>query len=142
MPPRNQTSIPTEDDEASLISSQSTRNKIESDRAKRIKDVRRRLEALYENRRARKAKLQKAEWTRLRLLNEKRHELEDQILNSMMLIESPDFCCLKIRKVAFVIQTLLNIIAIHILTHRTQNYYRALEMGTEIWFGGLVGRYP
>ncbi|KAG4031365.1 hypothetical protein MFRU_009g01430 [Monilinia fructicola] len=112
MPPRNQTSIPTEDDEASLISSQSTvttmdlvqranqmmadtkkrrdakRNKIESDRAKRIKDVRRRLEALYENRRARKAKLQKAEWTRLRLLNEKRHELEDQILNSMMLIES------------------------------------------------------
>ncbi|KAB8302943.1 hypothetical protein EYC80_006259 [Monilinia laxa] len=125
MTPRDQTSIPPDDDEASLISSQSTvttmdfvqranqmmadtkrrrdakRSKIESDRAKRIKDVKRKLDALHDNRRTQRTKLQEAQWSRLHLLNERRHKLEDQILNSIMLIESQTLImalyCLKIK---------------------------------------------
>ncbi|RAL62539.1 hypothetical protein DID88_005104 [Monilinia fructigena] len=47
------------------------RNKIESDHAKRIKDVKRKLDALHENRRTQRAKLQEAQWSRLHLLNER-----------------------------------------------------------------------
>ncbi|QSZ30974.1 hypothetical protein DSL72_000534 [Monilinia vaccinii-corymbosi] len=117
MPPRNQNQnqnqnqMSTDDDVASLVSSQSSvttmdfvqranemmadtkkrrdakRTKIETDRAKRIKDVQKKIEALYEDRRTRRAKIQKAQWNHLYSLNKRRQELENQILKSITFIE-------------------------------------------------------
>ncbi|KAJ8070499.1 hypothetical protein OCU04_000873 [Sclerotinia nivalis] len=63
------------------------RNKIENERAQRIKDVKKKLGVLYENRKTQRSKIQKAQWKQLSILNTKRQELERQILDSMAVIE-------------------------------------------------------
>ncbi|KAF7856830.1 hypothetical protein EAF04_009592 [Stromatinia cepivora] len=63
------------------------RNKIENERAQRIKDVKKKLGVLYENRKIQRSKIQKAQWKKLAILNTKRQELERQILDSMAIIE-------------------------------------------------------
>ncbi|KAF7949589.1 uncharacterized protein EAE97_003098 [Botrytis byssoidea] len=64
------------------------RNKIEHERAQRIKEVRKKLGVLYENKRTQRGKLQKAQWKQLHSLDKKRQELERRILDSMKIIES------------------------------------------------------
>ncbi|CAD6447977.1 d5067f39-44a5-4855-9536-3ac494012002 [Sclerotinia trifoliorum] len=63
------------------------RNKIENERAQRIKDFKKKLGVLYENRKTQRCKIQKAQWKQLSILNTKRQELERQILDSMAVIE-------------------------------------------------------
>ncbi|KAI9641015.1 hypothetical protein NHQ30_010442 [Ciborinia camelliae] len=112
MPLRFMDNVPIEDDAASLISSNDSvtaidfvqranqmmadtkkrrdakRNKIESERAKRIKDVKKKLDVLYENKRTQRMKVQKAQWKQLHLLNKRRQELEGHIIQSITTIES------------------------------------------------------
>ncbi|KAF7893062.1 uncharacterized protein EAF02_000600 [Botrytis sinoallii] len=64
------------------------RNKIENERAQRIKEVKKKLGVLYENKKTQRGKLQKAQWKQLHSLNKKRQELERRILDSMKIIES------------------------------------------------------
>ncbi|KAF7928428.1 uncharacterized protein EAE98_005484 [Botrytis deweyae] len=64
------------------------RNKIENERAQRIKEVKKKLGVLYENKKIQRGKLQKAQWKQLHSLNKKRQELERRILDSMKIIES------------------------------------------------------
>ncbi|TGO18786.1 hypothetical protein BTUL_0007g00030 [Botrytis tulipae] len=64
------------------------RTKIEHERAQRIKEVRKKLGVLYENKRIQRGKLQKAQWKQLHSLDKKRQELERRILDSMKIIES------------------------------------------------------
>ncbi|KAF7958915.1 hypothetical protein EAE96_002442 [Botrytis aclada] len=104
--------FPMDDDAASLISSQDSvpdidfvekanqmmadtkkrrdakRNKIEHERAQRIKEVKKKLGVLYENKKIQRGKLQKAQWKQLHSLDKKRQELERLILDSMKTIES------------------------------------------------------
>ncbi|TEY43663.1 hypothetical protein BOTCAL_0365g00150 [Botryotinia calthae] len=63
------------------------RNKIENERAQRIKEVKKKLGVLYENKRVQRGKLQKAQWRQLQSLDKKRQELERHILDSMKIIE-------------------------------------------------------
>ncbi|APA07122.1 predicted protein [Sclerotinia sclerotiorum 1980 UF-70] len=63
------------------------RNKIENERAQRIKDVKKKLGVLYENRKTQRSKIQKAQWKQLSTLNTRRQDLERQILDSMAVIE-------------------------------------------------------
>ncbi|KAM0156207.1 hypothetical protein ACHAQE_006505 [Botrytis cinerea] len=64
------------------------RNKIENERAQRIKEVKKKLGVLYENKRIQRAKLQRAQWRQLHSLDKKRQELERHILDSMKIVES------------------------------------------------------
>ncbi|KAM0142606.1 hypothetical protein ACHAP3_001712 [Botrytis cinerea] len=64
------------------------RNKIENERGQRIKEVKKKLGVLYENKRIQKAKLQRAQWRQLHSLDKKRQELERHILDSMKIVES------------------------------------------------------
>ncbi|ESZ97980.1 hypothetical protein SBOR_1651 [Sclerotinia borealis F-4128] len=111
MSPQFTNNVPIDDDLASLVSSQDSvtamdfvkranqmmadtkkrrdakRNKIEDDRAKRIKDAKKKLEELYDSRRTQRKALQKAQWKRLDSMNKRRQELESHILASMTTIE-------------------------------------------------------
>ncbi|THV53180.1 hypothetical protein BGAL_0057g00200 [Botrytis galanthina] len=62
--------------------------KIEHKRAQRIKEVRKKLGVLYENKKIQRGKLQKAQWKQLHPLDKKRQELERRILDSMKITES------------------------------------------------------
>ncbi|ATZ46072.1 hypothetical protein BCIN_01g07430 [Botrytis cinerea B05.10] len=64
------------------------RNKIENERGQRIKEVKKKLGVLYENKRIQRAKLQRAQWRQLHSLDKKRQELERHILDSMKIVES------------------------------------------------------
>ncbi|KAE9381291.1 hypothetical protein N431DRAFT_3459 [Stipitochalara longipes BDJ] len=66
---------------------ESKRKIIEGDLKKRCADINAKLDAHFEARKSRVAKLQKAQWERLDALNKRREAIEAQINSSMRAIE-------------------------------------------------------
>ncbi|KAE8446881.1 hypothetical protein EG329_011512 [Mollisiaceae sp. DMI_Dod_QoI] len=64
------------------------RRTIEEEYEKRAKDIGRRIDKLFETRKCRVTKSQKALWDRLDVLNKKRQSLENTILTSMKTVET------------------------------------------------------